>query len=342
MSANDKFDREFESFMNDENSRLAALYKKLPHPEPDAKLDAAVLAMAHRALNPELVAMPRKDMRRRPSRWVPAIGIAAGVVFAAGVAFRLGTQYQNERKDVGAASETGAVISVHPVDLPAAPPPPLLSPPPPPQEANALAHAERAAAGKGEPAAPAVSAPATTTSASLPLAARAKAATEQSADAAVAVGGLDKSAAASAPQQPQAFPGNAQARKRAPEMDAVERKQAIAAGAWQNLHDREVSDDEKRQAPAPAMQAEAAGAAPKPVAAPAPASAATVAKPADSLKEEQAKKRDVGAPLPPDQWIARIHELLRANHRDDALKSLAEFRKQYPKYRLPADLRDLQ
>ena len=52
-SANEKFEREFEAFMNEEDSRLAALYRKLPQDEPDARLDAAVRSMAHRALNPQ-------------------------------------------------------------------------------------------------------------------------------------------------------------------------------------------------------------------------------------------------------------------------------------------------
>jgi len=42
MSSNEKFEREFEAFLNEEDSRLAALYRKLPQPEPDAKLDAAI------------------------------------------------------------------------------------------------------------------------------------------------------------------------------------------------------------------------------------------------------------------------------------------------------------
>jgi len=48
----DQFEREFEAFLADEESRLAGVYRKLPQPEPDARLDAAVKAMAHRVSIP--------------------------------------------------------------------------------------------------------------------------------------------------------------------------------------------------------------------------------------------------------------------------------------------------
>lgn len=57
---------------------LAALYARLPRAEPDPALDAAVLAAAARATPP----------RRRP-RWPVALGSAAVLVLAAGVAWQL-------------------------------------------------------------------------------------------------------------------------------------------------------------------------------------------------------------------------------------------------------------
>src|SRR4030095_4506155 len=97
MSSNEKLEREFAAFLAEDDSRLAALYRKLPQPEPDPRLDAAVRAMAHRALNPHLLATRRPDAQRRRIRWVPALGAAAGVVFAAGIAFRLGPSWHGER-----------------------------------------------------------------------------------------------------------------------------------------------------------------------------------------------------------------------------------------------------
>ena len=84
MSNHQQFDREFEEFLNEEDSRIAALYRKLPRPEPDAKLDAAVLAMARRA------AAAAPPTRARTPRWVPALSAAAVLALAAGIAFRTG------------------------------------------------------------------------------------------------------------------------------------------------------------------------------------------------------------------------------------------------------------
>jgi hypothetical protein len=131
MSSNEKFERELADFLAEEDSRLAALYRKLPQMEPDPRLDGAVRAMAHRALNPQLVATPQAgSQKRHRGRWLPALGTAAGVVFAAGIAFRLGPSWHGERGETGAPAS--AVISVRSLDAP--PPAPPLSPAPPPAE----------------------------------------------------------------------------------------------------------------------------------------------------------------------------------------------------------------
>ena len=46
------------------------------------------------------------------------------------------------------------------------------------------------------------------------------------------------------------------------------------------------------------------------------------------------------AELPPDQWLERIEELRRQGKLEEAKTSLAEFRKRYPDYELPASLKD--
>jgi len=46
------------------------------------------------------------------------------------------------------------------------------------------------------------------------------------------------------------------------------------------------------------------------------------------------------ADLPPDKWLERIDELRRQGKFEDAKTSLAEFRKRYPDYELPASLKD--
>jgi hypothetical protein len=156
-------------------------------------------------------------------------------------------------------------------------------------------------------------------------------------------------------------------------MDAVERKQAIATGAWQKLHENDAAGGAPagmvapkaavtRNAPAPAAPAASAlGAATQPpatrakgAAAPEAASAATTTVPADSAaappeqeKFTEARQAPYSAELIrnsrlyPESWIAAIQRLLHESRRDEALENLKLFNKKYPNYRLPADLKQL-
>jgi hypothetical protein len=414
MSSNEKFEREFEAFMSEEDSRLAALYRKLPQAEPDAKLDAAVRSMAHRALNPQLVATPRAKLQQRRARWLPAFGAAAGIVLAAGIAWRVET---DRRSELGAPGSD--VITVRQLDVPPAPAEAPLSPAPPPAESAPSAPPTRADGLKAQGVTPVsgFAEPAKPASAALEREKVAKFSepTENQPAAAGGVLGKVESAAKAAP--PQAFPAPAQ--KRASEMDAVERKQIMAAGAWQNLHDRDTNEakakakaksfDDKasvveagsagapetraapptspaaaalmRSASAPtaspsapriesttappstsAAQAESANilptATPQPQvttqasparesAAPARADAAGHATRDESASgaagkdAARARSVDPNAGLYPEHWLTKIRGMLEENRRDEALRSLAEFRRMYPGYKLPDDLRDL-
>jgi hypothetical protein len=204
-------------------------------------------------------------------------------------------------------------------------------------------------------------------------------------------------------------------------MDAVERKQIMAAGAWQNLHDRDneartnakaKSLDDKASAaaagsaraaetraapptsPAPAAVMKSANvptaspsappvestatppsarrveSATTPPAAPPPPQVTTQASPmalparesaaaptradaADQAARDEsapgaagkdaarARSADPNAGLYPEHWLTKIRSMLKENRRDEALRSLAEFRRMYPDYKLPDDLRDL-
>lgn len=397
---NEKFEREFEDFLNEEDSRLAALYRKLPQDEPDARLDAAVRAMAHRALNPQLVATPRGALQRRRARWVPALGAAAGIVLAAGVAYRLGPSLHRDDEYAPASD----VITVRQLDVPAPAAEPPLSPPPPAQNQNATtAPASRAAAAslQSAPAAPSAATPVAKAAELREKEERQIAQPQGSADAGV----LSKTGGTKDAPAPQAFPAPARAQKRASEMDAVERKQIMAAGAWQNLHDRDADEaardelkakslDDKAAAgggaaaQAPGMVRPSAATAPSPAtvasppppaaaaaespapaeyqfrtsppsavpgsrgdAAPAPpadatgsprAPAAGLAKPAQAETSGRPGSNDPNAGLYPEHWLANIRTMLREGRRDDALRSLAQFRRMYPDYHLPDDLRELK
>jgi hypothetical protein len=112
-SGNEKFERDFESFLSGDDARLSALYRKLPQAEPDARIDAAVRAMARRGVAP---AHPRATAG---TRWLPMLGAAAVVALAAGIAVRLGPQLWQRPP---APSEAGSIPapSVPPPAAPAA------------------------------------------------------------------------------------------------------------------------------------------------------------------------------------------------------------------------------
>jgi len=63
---------------------------------------------------------------------------------------------------------------------------------------------------------------------------------------------------------------------------------------------------------------------------------------AQKKENEKSRSQDPNARLYPEHWLQNIRTMLRENHRDDAVRSLDEFRKMYPDYHLPDDLRDLK
>ena len=66
----------------------------------------------------------------------------------------------------------------------------------------------------------------------------------------------------------------------------------------------------------------------------------SVGAPAQSLAAPAAA--DGNASLYPEHWLANIRQMLRNGHRNAAIRSLDQFRKKYPDYHLPDDLRDLR
>jgi Meckel syndrome type 1 protein len=249
-SGNPKFERDFEAFLRDDDSRLAALYRKLPQPEPDAKLDAAVRALARRA-----AATPAPAQAAKHRRWLPAFGVAAVLALAAGFAFRLGPQLWQRPS---APAEAGSVAA----------------PSTPATAANAASARQKALAP----------------------------ATPQAAEAQAPAAMMDKAENAASRPAPRAFPAPAPA-----------------------------APQPQRSTPEPASAA--------PVTAP-PADAASAGAPTPALAAPAAKDRN--ATLYPEHWLAKIRQLLRDDQREEALRSLAAFRKRYPDYPLPDDLRGLQ
>ena len=256
---NEKFERDFESFLSDDDSRLAALYRKLPQAEPDARLDAAVRAQAQRAV--AAVAAPARTPAS--GRWLPALSVAAVVAVAAGIAFRLGPQMWQRpasRPEVESAA------------APTAPPP---ATPQPVETTSSM----RKAAAPAATAAPVAQAPAAE---------------------------KQKMENAASRPAPRAFPAPAQALREStppPPPATAEAKPALSAPTM--------------AAPMKTMQSDAASAG-------VPAAL------------------DRNASLYPEHWLANIRQMLRDGQRNAAIRSLDQFRKKYPDYHLPDDLRDLR
>jgi hypothetical protein len=281
MSGNEKLERELESFLAEENSRVAALYRKLPRQEPDAKLDASVLAMASNAVTP----------RRSRNRWLPAMSAAAVLLVVAGIAYRAGPQVWNDRGTQTAHPASNAADEAKTA---------VISPASPPATPPAQEPAREMTADLGVNAAKPVSAPAKP--APTDALARRKA--------------VETPRLQSPPPVPQAFP-----QPQAAASEILEKRADKSAAASAPEREQKDGTPGRAEAVSGALKAAATQPGPAPV-------AAMSAVPNDRLY--------------PEHWISNIQKMLRDNRRDEAIRSLEDFRKQYPNYQLPDDLRDLK
>jgi len=302
----EQFERDFKAFLNEDDSQLAALYHKLPRPEPDAKLDAAVVAMARRTLNPHVVATPPGNVAvRQRVRWLAPLGATAGLVLAAGVALRVGPQiWSTHNEPAPTAIRDNGMIQVRPAR---------------------------------EAAAEIVQQPAAAPAAEIP--------TDRADVDAKELKKVEN--AASRPAAPWVLPDQA---RREPEMDAAGRKQAIATGVWQKLHENDSAGTVLKNTSAilalDAAAAPAAATRAKSVAVPANATTTALQAVAPAEQEKRGEVQQPGysaelirnSRLYPESWIAVIQQLVRDGRRDEAMQNLKLFRKKYPAYHLPADL----
>ncbi len=345
---NDKLERELESFLADD-SRVAALYRRLPKDEPDARLDAAILEQARAATH----------TRRTRPRWLPAMSAAAALVVVAGLAYRVGPQVWSARSGVSEKAEQNVAAPA-----PVAEPAPDTSASQPatavPQSAGGLAAPQAASAPAMKRAAPsaAENAPAHVVVERQRHAAADKlrsesreneqqklsgktqpAQTLQSADTRVESKEAFRDnveAAQSQPAGPKASPEPAHAaalRSAAspPRLDAAPAPPPPAASDAAAANTTNAAKPVSNAFPAAATYAPMSA----PASASAPAPAREAAQPAQSAA-------DVEVNLYPEHWIADIRTMLKNGRRDDAIKNLTAFRKRYPDYKLPDDLRDLK
>jgi hypothetical protein len=96
-------DRDLDDLFGERGGRFGDLYRRLPRYEPPRRLDRAVLGEAARAVR------SRKPPRRQ--RWIVGLGSAAGLVLAAGIAWRIG--HEPVATDIGA--DRGRVVPVQPI-----------------------------------------------------------------------------------------------------------------------------------------------------------------------------------------------------------------------------------
>jgi hypothetical protein len=276
------------------------LYRRLPRYEPPRRLDRAVLGEAARAVH------SGKPPRRQ--RWMVGIGSAAGLVLAAGIAWRIGHDAMKEQDaaTIGAQRQTPIIVPVEPVTEPArkreapAPEPAQeeIQAAPPASMAKSTGEMDRAAA-KEE----------TKTRAQDKLKANAKAAPKPAKPAAAPA----LPVATPPPAPPQAFPEAARERGETESSAGATDQSATAAGAAAPI--------EKRVEKRGASDAELA----QPNTAP--------------LGSSIELRRDLQ--LAPEDWLAHIHQLLRQGRRQQATESLRLFQRAHPDWTIPDDLRPL-
>ena len=103
MSARDPND-----LLKNGGGEIGDLYRRLPRYEPPKRLDRAVLNEAARAVH------SGKPPRRQ--RWIVAVGSAAGLVLAAGLAWRIGHEPMSSTNDTAAPAAAPRVVPVQPID----------------------------------------------------------------------------------------------------------------------------------------------------------------------------------------------------------------------------------
>jgi outer membrane biosynthesis protein TonB len=304
----------------DANERaLADLLARDALPGPSPQLDARILAAARAATT----ASPTTRSRRLRPRWIAGMGIAATLVLAVGIAWRL--RPLPERPMASDAPTMESVVRiVEPAKPDAAPAAdaaqpqvqaravPVAAPMPPPPHERAPEPARKQAPPEppvafDEPAPMDTQAP---PPAPPPPPARAVSPTPVAAAPAAAT------AQAPAMAPPADKLEAARAREDARTLDRVEVTGSVIPGsATQQAYRRDASGLDA----AAAANAAAEDGVPRAV-----------------LDEEPPATAD--SPQVRDAWLQRIRELLSAGETEAARNSLAEFRRRYPKYALPEDL----
>jgi hypothetical protein len=382
MSGKSSIDQELERLLAGEETELSALYRNLPAAEPDEKLDAAVLAMAHRAINPHLAATSRVDRRApaRPKPWMFALGSAAGVVLAAGIAWQLrSTIQQNGEESLqrATAPATEGMIAVTPKERASRPeeaPPAPATLPAAPAPAPAPAKPMTSAAPKAASAPPLGDDAARSKLEQESLQKRAdekqkslstdeealSAARNRREEHGVTEYTLPAGAAGPAPR-PAPFPAEPAAQANAPSTKMEDRARAqpqqgekletiSVSGSRIRAADVDTASPvatppeqdsvERKAAIASGGSSHAQPPAPAPEPKDAAAAEAFREAPATTAPSRSTLLQN-NARLAPGAWIGVMRQLLRDGRREEARENLDLFRRKHPDYKLPPDLKAL-
>lgn len=293
----------------DERALAARLPRLHGRDEPDAALDARILAAAHAALAPVRVTKRRRG-------WIVPLTAAASVSLAVGLAWQLQpppTPYASPASAVAAAESAAGVNDQQvmqsidgppPADVHTPAPVPMMSPARQAMPARDDARIARDVA-PSEPTAESRAAapvfvppppPPASTADVMPMDVAAPPPAPPSPAAVVTQGAMARSATADVGANAAAAAMPAQAKRSRNEAEA-----AAAADVLTSEQFAKAADDEEDVPPA-----------------------------------------TMDAPAARDAWLRRIGELQQQGRIDDAKASLAEFRRRYPDAILPAELRKLE
>lgn len=291
-----------------------------PSAGPPSAIDARVLAAAHDAV----AARPRAHDRHR-RRWPVALGVAASLALAVGVAWRLRPLPEAPVLARGEAE----IAADRAAGGPAPPPEPMMAPPavvrmdtpppPPPQEPKREALAKErdkdglaAAASQGAPpvrdesrVADAAMAPAAAPPPPPPAPVA-----EAEAAASTAAANADMAAGAAAAQQ------ESERMQKAADAVSAQRSRSLAAPAPAALPEASFGRDAQAQKQASDEQIEIVG--------------------SDDGDEPPAY---ANSPEVREAWLRRIRELIAEGDLQQAHDSLDEFERRYPGHALPDDLK---
>lgn len=287
--------------------RLDRAYRETPRDEPSPELDERIRAAARRAVSagPQSLEERTRDERRRSwvTRWRVPLSVAATVAIAVGLTLRMQEVEHAPAYD-------------------AAPAAPAVRPPP--------AEAPRPAA----PGAP-------------DAARRAPEPAPMSGERQVAPSRSDPQSAAKPAAPPAESAPRIMREERAKEAEHPAAADPAARSSDELLEMRRQTAVPAAAPPAPAATSPAPAAAPLPSlrAAPKPAPPAGAA--AEGLSRDRAlgdrpgramRESSAAAVRTPETWLEHIRSLLAQGREAEAAAELAEFRRAYPDFKLPADL----